>query len=76
MSNFFARMLSSNAEKQLVVSTALQAGRAAAKDIGMKSSDVGKPVVIDAGKKLVEGAAKQISTPKSLVPPEEILQKK
>ena len=50
--NFFARMFSSNAAKQLA-STALQAGKTAAKDIGMKAIDVGKRVAIDAGKKLV-----------------------
>ena len=36
-----ARMFSSNAAKQLA-STALQAGKTAAKDIGMKAIDVGK----------------------------------
>ena len=46
--NFLARMFSSNAAKQLV-STALQAGITAAKDIGMKSIDVGKTAAIDAG---------------------------
>ena len=55
--NFFARMFSSNAAKQLA-STALQAGKTAAKDIGMKAIDVGKTVAIDAGKKLDEKAAK------------------
>ena len=39
--NFFARMLSSNAAKQLA-STALQAGKIAAKDIGMKAIVVDK----------------------------------
>ena len=39
--NFFARMFSSNAAKQLA-STALQAGKTAAKDIGMKVIDLGK----------------------------------
>ena len=62
--NFFARMFSSNAAKQLT-STALQAGKTAAKDIGMKAIDVGKTVAIDAGKKLVEKAAKRLTTPKS-----------
>ena len=56
--NFFARMFSSNAAKQLA-SAALQAGKTAAKDIGMKAIDVGKTVTIDAGKKLVEKAAKR-----------------
>ena len=51
--NFFARMFSSNAAKQLA-STALQAGTITAKDIGMKAIDVGKTAAIDAGKKLVE----------------------
>ena len=64
--NFFARMFSSNAAKQLA-STALQAGKTAAKDIGMKAVDVGKTVAIDAGKKLVEKAAKKLTTPKSQV---------
>ena len=50
--NFFARMFSSNAAKQLA-STALQAGKPTAKDIGMKAIDVGKTVAIDPGKKLV-----------------------
>ena len=55
--NFFARIFSSNAEKQLA-SAALQAGKTAAKEIEMKAIDVGKTVVIDDGKKLVEKAAK------------------
>ena len=46
----------------------------------MKAIDVGKTVAIDAGKKLVEKAAKQLSAPKSqvanaMVPPEEITKK-
>ena len=74
--NFLARLFSSNAPKQLA-SAALQAGKTAAKDIGMKAIDVSKPFAIDAGKKLVEKAAKRLSTPKSqvanvMVPPEEI----
>ena len=77
--NFFATMFSSNAAKQLA-SAALQAGKTAAKDIGMRVIDVGKTVVIDAGKKLVEKAAKKLSTPKSqvanvMIPPEEITKK-
>ena len=52
---FFARMLSSNAAKQLA-SESLQAGKTAAKDIGMKAIDVGETVPIDAGKKLAENA--------------------
>ena len=85
--NFFARMFSSNAAKQLA-STALQAEKTAAKDIEMKAIDVGKTVAIDAGKKLVEKAAKRLTTPKSqvanvvvpqianvLVPLEEIIEK-
>ena len=77
--NFFARMFSSNAAKQLA-SAALQAGKTAAKDIGMKAIDVGTTVAIDAGKKLVEQAAKKLSTPKSqvanvMVPPQEITKK-
>ena len=72
--NFFARMFSSNAAKQLA-SAALQAGKTAAKDIGMKAIDVGKKVAIDIGKKLVESTAKRLSAPKSqvanvIVPPE------
>ena len=46
----------------------------------MKAIDVGKTVTIDAGKKLVEKAAKRLSTPKSqvvhdMVPPTEITKK-
>ena len=52
-------MFLSNAVKQLA-STALQAGKTAAKDIGLKAIDVGKTVAIDAGKKLVETVAKKI----------------
>ena len=85
--NFFTRIFQSNAAKQLA-STALQAGKTAAKDIGMKDIDVGKTVAIDAGKKLVEKAAKRLTTQKSqlanvvvpqianvLIPPEEITKK-
>ena len=77
--NFFARMFSSNAAKQLA-SAALQAEKTAAKDIGMKAIDVGKTVAIDAGKKLVEKAAKTLTVPKPqvanvIVPPEEITKK-
>ena len=72
-------MFSSNAAKQLA-SAALQAGKTAVKDIGMKAIDVGKTVAIDAGKNLVEKAAKRLSTPKwqvanGMVPPEEITKK-
>ena len=72
-------MFSNNAAKQLA-SAALQAGKTATKDIGMKASDVGKTIAIDAGKKLVEKAAKKLSTSKSqvanvMVPPEEITKK-
>ena len=59
-------MFSSNAAKQLT-STALQAGKTAAKDIEMKAIDVGKTVAIDAGKILFEKAAKRLSAPKSQV---------
>ena len=59
-------MFSCNAVKQLA-SAALQTGKTAEKDIGMKAVDVGKTVAIDAGKKLVEKAAKKLSTPKSQV---------
>ena len=55
---FFARMLSSNAAKQLP-SAALQTGKTAAKDIEMKLIDMGKTAAIDLGKKLVEKAAKK-----------------
>ena len=61
--NFFARMFSRIAVKQLA-SAVLQAGKTAAKDSGMKAIDVDKTVAIDAGKKLVEKAAKKLSTPK------------
>ena len=79
ISNFFARIFSSNAEKQLA-SAALQAGKTVAKNIWMKAIDVGKTVAIDAGKKLVEKAAKTLTTAKSqvpnvMVPPEEIIKK-
>ena len=78
--NFFARMFSSNAAKQLA-STALQGGKTASKDIRMKAIDVGKTAAIDAGKKLVENATKKLTTPKPqianvLVPPEEITKKR
>ena len=64
--NFFARMFSSNAAKQLA-SAALQAGKTAANDIGMKAIDVGKTVAINAGKKLFEKAAKRLTAPKPQV---------
>ena len=60
--DFFARMFSSNAAKQLP-SAALQVEKTAANDIGMKTIDVGKTVAIDAGKKLVEKASKRLFTP-------------
>ena len=41
------------------MSAALQAGKTAAKDIGIKGIDVGKTIAIDADKKLVERAAKK-----------------
>ena len=66
IANFFGRMFSSNAAKQLA-SAALQAGKTAAKDIWMKAIDVGKTVSIDAGNKLAEEVAKKLSTPKSQV---------
>ena len=77
--NFFARMFSSNAPNQLA-SAALQAENTAAKYIGMKAINVGKTVMIDAGKKLVEKTAYRLTTPKSqvvnvIVPPEEIIKK-
>ena len=72
--NFFAGMFSSNAAKQLALA-ALQAGKTATKDIGMKAIDVGKTIAIDSCKILVEKAAKTLTTPKSqvanvIVPPE------
>ena len=72
-------MFSSNAVKQLA-SAALQAGKIAEKDIGMKAIDVGKTVAIDAGKKSVEKAAKRLITPNPqvanvIVPSEEITKK-
>ena len=72
-------MFSSNAAKQLA-STALQALKTAAKDIGMKAFNVDKIAAIDAGKKLVEKAGKRLSAPKSQVAnvmfsPEEITTK-
>ena len=77
--NFFARMFSSNAAKQLA-SAALQAGKTAAKDIEVKAIDVGETVAIDAGMKLVEKAGKRLTTSKPqvanvIVPPEEITKK-
>ena len=72
-------MFSSNAAKQLA-STALQAEKTAATDIGMKAIDVGKTVAIAAGKKLVEKSVEKLFKPKSqvtnvIVPPEEITKK-
>ena len=72
-------MFSSNAVKQLA-STALQAGKTAEEEIGMKAIDVGKTAAIDACKKLVEKVAKKLTTQKSqvanvMVPPEEITKK-
>ena len=58
---------SDRSENFWLASTALQAGKTAAKDIGMKSIDVGETVAIDAGKKLVEKAVKKLSKPKSQV---------
>ena len=70
-------MFSSNAAKQLALA-APQAGKTAAKDI--KAIDVSKTVAIDAGKKLVEKAAKKLTTAKSqvanvMVPSKEITKK-
>ena len=62
--NFFARMFSSNAAKQLA-SAALQAGKTADKDIGMKAIDVDETDAINAGKILVEKAARKLFTPES-----------
>ena len=77
--NVFARIFSRNAAKQLE-SAALQAGKTAVKDIGMKAFDMGKTVAIDAGKKLVEKAAKRLTTQKPqlvyvIVPSEEVTNK-
>ena len=77
--SFFARMFSRNAAKHLA-SAALQARKTAAKDFGMKAIHMGKIVAIDAGKKLVEKAAKKLSTtkpqvPNVIVPSEEITKK-
>ena len=66
-------MFSSNAAKQLV-SIALQTGKTAAINIGMKAFDVGKTVAIDAGKKLIEMAPKLQMTIVT-VAPEKIIQK-
>ena len=60
------RMFSSNAAKQLA-STVLQAGKTAAKNIGMNAIDVGEKVAIDAGNKLVEKDVEKLSKPKSQV---------
>ena len=60
--NFFARMFSSNAAKQLA-SAALEAEKTATKDIGMKAIDVNKTAAIDADKILVEKAAKSYLYP-------------
>ena len=49
-------MFWNNAAKQLA-STPLQAGKIAAKDIGMKAVDVSKTVAINADKKLLEKTA-------------------
>ena len=75
--NFFARMFSSNAATKFA-SAALQAGKIAAKDIGMKAIDVGKTAAIDAGKKLVEKAVENYQHPHHkwlMIPPEEITKK-
>ena len=78
-SGILVRMFSSNAAKQLA-SAALQSGKSATKDIGMKAIDVGETVAIDASKKLDEKAVKKLSKPKSqvanvMVPSEEITKK-
>ena len=46
-----------------IASAALQAGKTAAKDIGMKAVDVSKAVAIDGGNKLVEKASKNYPHP-------------
>ena len=66
LETFFARIFSCNAAKQLA-SAALLAEETAAKDIEMKAIDMGKTMAIDAFKKLVEEAAKKLSTPISQV---------
>ena len=55
--NFFARMFSSNAAKQLA-SAALRARNSAAKDIGIKAIHVGKTVAIYAAKKWLKSLLK------------------
>ena len=63
-----------------MASAGVEAGKTAAKDIGMQAIDVDNTVAIDADKKLFEKAAKKLSTLKSqvanvMVPPEEITKK-
>ena len=62
--NFFVIIFSSNAAIQ-IVSSAFNVEKTAAKDIGKKAIDVGKSVVNDTGKGLVEKASKKLLTPKS-----------
>ena len=58
VANFFRRLFTSNAARQ-IASTALSVGKNAAAEIGKKAVDVGKNAVIDAGKKLVDKVFKK-----------------
>ena len=75
---FFPRMFSRNVAKQLA-SAALQAGKTAAKDIGMKAFDVGKTVAIELVgnqlKKLLKISTSKSQVANVMVLPEEITQK-
>lgn len=62
--NFFTRLFTSNAAKQLG-STVFDVGKKAAKEIGKKAVDVGKNVALDTGKKLIEKGALKVLTPSS-----------
>src|SRR6218665_3017992 len=62
VAGFFKKLFVSNAAKQ-IESTALSAGKDAAKEIGKKNLDISKTVAIDAGKRLIEKAAAKIMKP-------------
>jgi len=62
ISEFFKRLFTSNAAKQ-VASTALSVGKDAARQIGKHTLDASKTAAIDAGKRLVDKAALRF-TPK------------
>ena len=64
--NFFARMFSSNAAKQLA-SAALQAGKLQQMILEWKLFMCDETFAIDAGKKVVEISDKKLSTPRSQV---------